>query len=66
MQCVVLVIKLIIALARTSRSTCKCVVLLIKAVFILYRRAFARARKPYRIELPFIHKNGDFRAISIT
>ena len=33
MQCVVLVIKLIIALARTSRSTCKCVVLLIKAVF---------------------------------
>ena len=33
MQCVVLVIKLIIALARTSRSTCKCVVLLMKAVF---------------------------------
>ena len=66
MQCVVLVTKLIIALARTFRSTCKCVVLLIKAVFILCRRAFARARKPYRIVLPFIHKNGDFRAISIT
>ena len=66
MQCVVLVTKLIIALARTFRSTCKCVVLLIKVVFILCRRAFAWARKPYRIVLPFIHKNGDFRAISIT
>ena len=66
MHCVVLVTKLIIALARTSRSTCKCVVLLIKAVFILYRIASARARKPYRIGLGFIHKNGDFRAICIT
>ena len=66
MQCVVLVIKLIMAHAGISRGTCKCVVLLIKVVFILCRRAFAWARKPYRIVLPFIHKNGDFRAISIT
>ena len=33
MQCVVLVIKRIMAHAGISRSTCKCVVLLIKAVF---------------------------------
>ena len=60
MQCVVLVTKLIIELARTFRSTCKCVVLLIKAVFILCRRAFVRARKPYRKGFLFRHKNGDF------
>ena len=66
MQFVVLVIKLIMARAKTSRSTHKCVVLLIKAVFTPYRRAFARARKPSRIELLFTHKNDDFGAISIT
>ena len=36
-----------------------------KAMFILYRTAFAWARKSYRIGLLTTHKNGDFGAISI-
>ena len=39
---------------------------LLKALFTLYQIAFAQARKPYRIVLLFIHKNGDFGAISVT
>ena len=34
-----------------------------KAMFILYRTAFAWARKSYRIGLLTTHKNGDFGAI---
>ena len=37
-----------------------------KAMFTLYRIAFAPARKPYRIRLLFTHENGDFGAISVT
>ena len=37
-----------------------------KAMFILYRTAFAWARKSYRIGLFTTHKNGDFGAISVT
>ena len=33
-----------------------------KAMFTLYRIAFAPARKPYRIRLLFTHENGDFGA----
>ena len=35
-------------------------------MFILYRKPLAPARKPYRLGLPFIHKNGDLGAISAT
>ena len=38
----------------------------IRKEFILYQTAFAPARKPYRIELLFTDKNGDFGAISVT
>ena len=34
-----------------------------KAIFTLYRIAFAPAGKPCWIELLFTHKNGDFGAI---
>ena len=35
-------------------------------IFTLCRMALASARKPYRIEIVSTHKNGDFRAISVT
>ena len=35
-------------------------------MFTQYRIAYALARKPYRIELLFTHKNGDFGEISVT
>ena len=35
-------------------------------MFTLYRVAFTPASKPYRIELLFTYKNGDFGAISVT
>ena len=35
-------------------------------MFTQYRRAFEPARKPYRIEILFTHKNGDFGDISVT
>ena len=37
-----------------------------KAMFILHRKAFAWARKSYRIGLLTTHKNDDFGAISVT
>jgi len=37
-----------------------------KAMFTLYRIAFASVRKPYREGLLFTHENGDFGAISLT
>ena len=37
-----------------------------KAMFVLYRTAFAWTRKSYRIGLLTTHKNGDFGAISVT
>ena len=33
-----------------------------EAMFTLYRKAFAPARKQYRIRFLFTHKNGDFGA----
>ena len=39
---------------------------LLKAVFTLYRKVFAPARKPYREGLVFKYGNGDFGAISVT
>ena len=36
-----------------------------KAILILYRIAFAWARKSYRIGLSTTHKNGDFGAIPV-
>ena len=36
-----------------------------KAIFTLPQIAFSPARKPYRIELLFTQKNGDFGAISV-
>ena len=35
-------------------------------MFTLYQVAFTPASKPYRIELLFTYKNGDFDAISVT
>ena len=35
-------------------------------MFTLYQVAFTPASKPYRIELLFTYKNGDFGAISVT
>ena len=35
-------------------------------IFTPCRMALTSARKPYRIEIVFTHKNGDFGAISIT
>ena len=37
-----------------------------KAMFTLWRMAFAPAKKQYRIGLLFSHKNGDFGVISVT
>ena len=37
----------------------------LKAMFTVYRIAFALALKPYAIGLLFTHKNGDFSAISV-
>ena len=31
---------------------------------IIYRKALAPARKPYRMRLLLTHKNGDFRVVS--
>ena len=39
-------------------------IVLIKAMFILYRMAFTPVRKPYRIWLLFTHTNDDFGALS--
>ena len=38
----------------------------VKAVFTLYRVAFAPPRKSYQIGLLFTHKNGSSGAISVT
>ena len=35
-------------------------------MFTLYQTALAPARKPYRIGLPFTHKNRDFGAIFVS
>ena len=39
--------------------------LITQTMFTPYRKAFAPARKPYRIGLPFTHKNGDLSEISV-
>ena len=39
---------------------------LTQALFTLYRMSFAPVRKPYQKGLLFIHKDGDFCAISVT
>ena len=48
-----------------SQNEKKTRIIAFEPMFTQYRIAFAPARKPYRIELLFTHKNGDFGEISV-